>query len=128
MTVEEDFVNTFVVREKRARYAELLAQPTKRDKILDRLNHCFDYVERLATEVVRGDHMALLRSRGAPERCYVIADSHRLDRQSLPLDEAVHGLLTHMFGYVIVCIPNRLALYQPEAPSEAVLLEAPGKK
>ena len=124
MSVEDIFVSTFIIPERQSRYIELLSSSEKRRKILDRLNHSFDIVESLSTEVPRDVcSLALLQSRGAPSLCHVIADSHPLDGCENTLSEAVEELEGHMFGYVIICVPDRLALYQPECPSNALLLE-----
>lgn len=128
MSTEASFVATFIVRQKRERYASFLSDPAKRDKILERLNHAFDYDERFATQLP-GDAKALdvLRARGAPNTCHVIAHSHPLDGEDVALDAALDGLFWHMFGYVVICVPDRLALYCPEAPAPLVLLEAKGR-
>jgi hypothetical protein len=54
MEHEDAFVSTFVVPEKRARYANFLANPKQRGKITDRFCHCFDFVPALARQVPRG--------------------------------------------------------------------------
>ena len=124
MEVEDIFVNTFVVREKRSRYAQLLSKPKTRAKILDRLNHAFDYDRRLAFNMPnQSDIESHLRSKGAPTVCHVIADAHALDGKEVSLQDAVRELWGHGFGYILVCLPDRLAFYQPEAPSEPVVLE-----
>lgn len=124
MAVEDVFVNMFVVREKRARYAQLLTNARRRTKILDRLNHAFDYDRRFASTVPKHvDIDSFLRAKGAPDTCHVIADSHALDGKDVSLQVALSELWGHGFGYVLICLPERLAYYQPEAPSEPVLLE-----
>ena len=128
-SIEARFVSTFVVREKRARYVELLGKPRHRRKITARLDHHFDYDIEMASEVPNGvDVAALLRSRGAPATCHVMASQHALDGRDVPFDVAMDELFAEGFGYVVICDPERLALYQPEAPSEAVLLEVAGRR
>lgn len=119
------FVRTFVAKARRDRYASLLASPKRRREILDRLNHFgFDVDPRFVSPIAAGaDLLALLRGKGAPARCRVVADSCALDGQDVALDRALADLDGCSFGHLLLCIPDRLALLRPEVPGECVLIE-----
>jgi len=127
MSVEEDFVNTFVAKEKRERYLEALGSPKKRKKLLDQLNHKHDFHDRRVSLIADDRSVEeLLSAKRAPNSCYVLADGHKFDGKTILLKEALEA--DHSFSFVIICDPGRLAVYWPESPSQAILLErkAPG--
>jgi len=135
MDHETAFVKAFIVPAKRARYAQFLANPKRRQEVLERLNHQLAYMPALANEVPNGQDFpdaleALLRSKGAGPTCHVLVDGLKLDGQELPLREALRAVFMHRGGSVLCCIPGRLAYYKPESPAAGILLEAataPGK-
>ena len=126
-THEQAFVSAFVIPEKRARYAEFLAKPKRRGEILGRLNHFFDFVPELATQVPRDTPeqlAAVLRKRGAPANVHLIADSSNPDGRELPLAEAIEAAFSSGWGTVVSCLPGRLALYVQEFPPGDVFILA----
>jgi hypothetical protein len=115
---EDAFSSSFVIPEKRARYAEFLRNPKRRPEALDRLNHFFDFVPRLATEIDRGGGRELgkrLRKLGAPDEAQIIGGG-KADGKKLPLEDAIDTGMSEGWGVVISCIPGRLALYVKEFP------------
>jgi hypothetical protein len=123
--IEEAFVRSFVVPDKRQRYIELLANPKRRRKILDHLNHQFDYDSKYENHVPHDDCQQvvnMLKNRGAAEYCHVIADGHELDGSDVTLEIALESLWLHSFAYIIICDPKHLAYFQAETPSRPVLL------
>ena len=117
MDHEAAFVSVFIVPEKRARYIEFLRKPKRRTEILRRLNHFFDFVPQLATQIARDSAMAdLLRKRGAKATAHAIGGRAGLDGKNLPLDDAISEAMSDPGGVVISCIPGRLALYMQEFP------------
>ena len=122
---EQAFVSSFVIPEKRVRYAEFLARPKRRGEIISRFNHFFDFVPELATQVPRGsaeELATLLRRHGAPKQAYLIGRPSELDGCELPLFEAVDCALNDGWGTVISCLPGRLALYLQEFPPGKVFI------
>ena len=116
---EQAFVSAFVIPEKRARYVEFLAKPKRRGEILDRLNHFFDFIPELATQVPRDSPeqlAALLRKRGAPAKAYFLGGGSTSDGCELPLVEAIDRAYGGGWGTVVSCVPGRLALYVQEFP------------
>ena len=121
--IEDATVRAFIVPAKRDRYAALLANPAKRAKILDLLNHCRDFDARYATALASTtDIPALLRSRGAAQTCHVISDFREIDGREMPLDDAVAGADESGLGTLLCCVPGRLAYYVGERGEQRLLL------
>ena len=121
---EDKFVSTFLLREKRDRYRLHLANPKKRGKLLDRLNHTPDFDPRFMNTLPSNvDAAHILRQHGSPTDVYLISSSEQLDGKTLPLDEAVSETEFHGWGTLISCIPGRLAYYYGEAGETRALLE-----
>ena len=115
---EQAFVSAFVVPEKCVRYIEFLAKPKRRNEVLNRFNHFFDFVPELATQVPRsspGEWVALLRQRGAPAHAHIIGGD-ACDGSDLPLTEAIDRAWDSGWGVIVSCVPGRLALYLQEYP------------
>jgi hypothetical protein len=126
---ESAFVAAFIIAKKRERYLELLGNPKRRAKVLDRLNHSLNIDRSLARLVPSGWHpeylAELLESMGAGPTCHVIADASDLDGQTLILREALWQAGVHSFGIVLSCLPGRLCFYKPESPTPGFILENP---
>lgn len=121
---EQAFIDSFVVPAKRARYTEFLPVAKRRQEILHRFNHFFDFVPNLAEQTPRSspeELTALLRKHGAPAVVYVIG-GQILDGHESPLAEAVGKVFCDGWGTVISCLPGKLALYFQEFPDGNVFL------
>jgi hypothetical protein len=128
--VEAETLRMLVVPERRARWVEGLGNPKRRRKVLARLSHHYDWVERYAVPIKpSGDYSEQverladeMRRRGAPETCHVLAP-HDLDGQTVPLTEALNTFV--VWGdALLICIPGVLALHLPEAPEPPLILDA----
>jgi hypothetical protein len=116
---EEIFVLAFIVPNKRDRYLQMLANPSKRKKILGLLHHNLDTIASLTTRIENRDHTPkavekILRQKGARQTCYLISPEQELDRQEIPLQEAIEILVAHDSTAVACCVPGRLAYYKAE--------------
>ena len=124
---EETFVNTFVHKAKRERYIALLSNPKKWKKILEVLNHNFDFDEALAT-VVGCHQIQILLSRleellSSDEACYLISDDDEIDGKTFPFSQAFALARASNWGTILDCIAGELALYWDEAsPSRHCIL------
>jgi hypothetical protein len=67
--------------------------------------------------------LRLLRERGAPELCHVVAQDDEVDGRNLRLLDAVEACIDDGAA-LLICIPGRLALHFPEPPESPVLLES----
>jgi hypothetical protein len=118
---ESGLISTFVVAEKRERYAALLRNSKKRQSILNRFNHFFDFVPQLAHQLPRNSPLGkMLRSAGSPESVYVIGGSD--DGADLALNDAIQRCMESPSGAVISCVPGELALFLQEFPPGDVFL------
>ena len=132
MSAEAETVAAFVVPARRQRWVDGLTDPRRRRKLLARLSSGADFTKSLGRELtvsVRRDAqvdsvVALLRERGARDLCRVVAQDDDVDGRSLPLREALDAVVDDG-GALLICVPGRLALLLPEAPSVPVLLESP---
>ena len=125
---EEAFVTAFIAKQKQDRYKELLSNPKRRSKLLDKMNHGLDFNLSLAEVIPSAGREAqhvvrLLRERGALAVCHVIADDTTLDRQDLSLIDAIERATASHFAAVVSCVPGKLAFYKEEDPGEWYVLE-----
>ncbi len=121
---EEQLIKTFFVRERRERFLMMLRKPRRRAKALDELNHLRDLDSRLCVELSpTEDAEACLRSRAAPDACYVLSDIAELDGREMPLGEAIEKAAAAGWGTLIDCIPGRLAYYFGEFAEQRLILE-----
>ena len=122
---EEDLWR-FVEGTHRKRFRELLANPKRRDEIIDSLNHFKHLDFRYATDVAGSDPgrvLAWLRERGAPRECYAISTGtdlgdFRFDRKHLegwddlgvrfPLQKALKLVFYSDVGSLFSCVPGKL--------------------
>lgn len=65
---------------------------------------------------------AILRKRGAPSACYVLAANSDLDGREMPLAEALNAIVGMGNGAFVSCIPGRLGFYEYEAIKSSYLL------
>jgi hypothetical protein len=117
---EEGFVQSFIVKNKRERVAMLLVSPKRREEFRKSLAHFRDLDPRYAhlvsskTAHTVEEWLRLLRSKGAPERCWVISESHARDgREALLADALKEGWGAGM-GTILSCIPGKLAYFEDE--------------
>ena len=122
-------VRAFIAPERRERYLGLLASPRGREKLRRALAHLRDLDPRCTHELPKGVHTpaeieVLLRSKGAPPECVLLAEDAALDGCRLPLADALDAVIGRGMGTLISCLPGRLAFYEGEGPGERYLLLA----
>ena len=131
---EIDLVNTFVVPQKRARYAGFVSSPKTRPKFLRALDYFSDFVParvvQLSGETRTAEGLlAELRCRGAPEECYVISVYDEVDGTTRPLAETVRDVYGSLLeGTIICCVPRQLAYYEGERPHNRFILDSRGRR
>jgi hypothetical protein len=122
---EFEFVMSFILREKRARYLQLLSKPKRRSKLLERLNHRLDIDYSFAIPFranAAPSITALVAQLGAGPTCHVTADACRYDGEEMAHDDAVMFAFLHQFGILLSFIPGKLVFYKPESPSLGFVL------
>jgi hypothetical protein len=118
----------FIVPSRRERYTNLLENSKGRAKLRTYLAHCHDLDPRHAKRITPSnlENRAIaeqLRKRGAPARCYVVAEAQELDGQTLSLEEALDAVVGQGGGAFLSCVPGILAYYEGEDPGERYILE-----
>jgi hypothetical protein len=116
--VELAFIDTFVVRPKRARYASMVVSPRLRPKFLATLHSFSDFDPRLKITLPRRQNtsqgfLAELRRRNPAPTCYLISTHVELDAMTLPFEAAVNEVHGIHDGTIIICTPA-LAYYEGE--------------
>ena len=118
---EEATIRTFVVRERRERFLELLPNPKRRRKVTDSLAHpnpaWFDsrYVRSIPPAQSSAAAIArLLHSKGAGKMCWAISEDARFDGREVELDSALSELVGYGMGAILSCVAGRLAFVESE--------------
>ena len=126
---EEMFARSFIVPEKRERYLSLLQSKKGRDKLRERFYHHPDLDPRFAHLVPAGQQSStsierLLRSKGAPDTCWVMSTNDEIDGREMKLAEALEEVAWYCDdGTLLSCIPGRLAYFELAEPGERYILE-----
>jgi len=125
---EVALVHAFIASERRERYLALLASPRGRAKLRAGLAHLRDLDPHYARPLPPGEQTPdaiarLLRARGAPAECVLLAEQRALDGRRLPLAEALVAVVGRGMGALVSCLPGRLAFYEGEEPGERYILE-----
>lgn len=124
--MEEAFVKNFVRADKRDRWSGMLGSSKRRAKARHRMSHTLmaDLDARHATTIDTDDVdvEAELRRRGAPDRCWVVAENSTIDGQDHALAIVIENLWSGCGGpgIVIMCTPT-LGYFQDEDGVRAIL-------
>lgn len=124
-------IRAFVAPQRQDRYLGLLGSERGREKVRRSLAH-FDaldarFARRLSGAEQTPDGVArLLRDRGAPASCVLLAEDAALDGQTMSLDHALKAVVGRGMGAFVSCIAGRLGYFEGEAQNERYLLERAG--
>lgn len=119
---------TFLAEPTKRRFETLLELGEKRRRdVRDLLHHSVRLDSRFAQHVIGSEafseHVeAMLRKRGAPPTCYVLAASSDIDGREMPLGEALAAVIGMGDGAYVSCIPGRLGFYEYEDMKSSYLL------
>lgn len=119
---------TFLAEPSKRRMETLLERGDKRRRdVRSLLHHSVRLDPRFAHHLTGSDAFsapveAMLRERGAPSNCYVVAASRDLDGREMPLGEALEAVIGMGDGAFVSCIPGRLGFYEYEGPRSSYLL------
>jgi hypothetical protein len=116
---EEELVKGFFARERRERFLSGLGNPRKRKKLTNEFCHFKNLDPRFVVEINPSqqnpkDIYALLKSLGAPERCWVLSDDSSLDARTMNLDEILNEIVGATFATFLCCIDGKLAYFENE--------------
>lgn len=121
---EDKIIEAFIVKTKRERYKSLIANPKKRGKFVQSLNHFQDLDERYVTWLPSNAPVEeLLRGTGSPAEVYIVSATETIDGEILSLKEAIHRTMAGGWGTIISCIAGELAYYYDEVGERRALLQ-----
>jgi hypothetical protein len=126
---EQEFVRSFIQKERRERCYFLLSDPSRRREFTSKLAHFNWLDERFATSVPgRMAHtsmelVSLLKQHGAGPIVWVISEDRAIDGCALPLQEAMDSIWGRFMGSVLSCVPGKLAFYRGEEMKSERLLK-----
>lgn len=124
---ERGFI-TFLAEPSKRRMETLLSLGEKRRRdVRSLLHHSVRLDPRFAQHLTDSDAFsgpveAMLRKRGAPLTCYVLAANGNLDGREMPLREALDATIGMGNGAFVSCIPGRLGFYEYEDMKSSYLL------
>jgi len=125
---ESTLIASFVAPAQRSRLRSLLRLPRRRHQALAQLAHFQSLDPRWLVPIVSSDQHperieAILRSKGAPEFCYVVSENASLDGQELKLHGVIRQIVGYGMGTLVSCLPSRLAYFEGEGPSDRCILQ-----
>jgi hypothetical protein len=118
----------FLEKPTKRRMATLLELGEKRRRdVRSLLHHSVRlnplYAQRLTgNDAFSGPVEAMLRKRGSPSVCYVLAANDELDAREMVLGDALDAIIGMGDGAFISCIPGRLGFYEYEDMKSSYLL------
>ena len=103
-----------------------LAEKRRRD-VRELLRHSVRLDPRFAQQITDSDAFsgpleAMLRKRGAPTTCYVLAANSGLDGREMPLGGALDAIIGMGDGAFVSCVPGWLGFYEYEDIKSSYLL------
>jgi hypothetical protein len=120
-TAEDLTIRAFIIRDRRDRFLELLANPKRRRKITDSLAHpnpaWFDsrFVKRIPPSHDSNAGIEnLLRAKGTGRACWVICEDQKMDGREIELSEILAHVGGRGIGTIVCCIPGKLAFVESE--------------
>ena len=127
---EAAFVAAFIERSRQERVLLQLRGKRRGRFCQGELPHFAEFDRRFCKRVPTREQnregiLALLRGRGAPERCHVISADGHLDGQTMPLEDALEQTVGESRGTIIICNPGALAYFEGEEHGMRLLLCRP---
>ena len=119
---------TFLAEPTKRRLEALLELGEKRRRdVRELLHHSVRLDPRFAQRLNGGDALsgpveAILRERGSPSTCYLLAANNDLDGREMPLCQALEAIIGMGHGAFVSCIPGRLGFYEYEDMKSSYLL------
>jgi hypothetical protein len=120
---EEATIRAFIEKSRQERCLYLLSDQKRRKTFTGKLSHFKWLDERFAKPIpsstahTAAEITALLRSKGAGERVWVISQRSAIDGQELGLDAALEAIWGTDWGTFLSCIPGKLAYFNEEEDS-----------
>lgn len=124
---EVTFIKSFVVKDRQERFLALVQSKKNRNKFRLLLAHNIELKKEKKLFIKKEEDnkeqiYKLLKQNGSPDTCHIICESSNYDNKEMDLKEAINELFSMNFGYIISCIPGKLAYYQGEDTSHKAIL------
>jgi hypothetical protein len=128
MEHELNIIKTFVTKERQQRYINLISTKKGRAKFRLYIAHFQDIDKHFCSLLtpsikIPNNLLDLLKSKGAPDICYIISENSKYDQKELQLQDAVNKLFHSGIAYFLSCIPGNLAYYEGEDLNSCYVLE-----
>ena len=126
---EEQFVQSFIQKERRERCFFLLSRAEKHRTFTTQLAHFPWLDERFSAAIPASvahtskELVALLKQKGAGMSVWVISEDSSIDGRELPVQNAMDSIWGSFKGTILSCIPGRLAFYHGEEMKSERLLQ-----
>ena len=119
---ENTLISLAIERSQRARYRELLSNPKKRVRLLDKLNHSPPLDERWTTW-----YSSFTKAINAVEirpttEVFLLSDAAELDGKTMPFSKAIEEVPSAGWGTIIGISP-KLALYYGEQGERSAVIQ-----
>jgi hypothetical protein len=116
---EEALFLCFILPQRRARYLAILASPKRRDDITRSLAHFPHLDMRYAVATPPSQHHArdifnILKSKGAPDICYVMSENIDLDGKEMSVEKVLKKIVGCGIGTFVSCIKGKLGYFEDE--------------
>jgi hypothetical protein len=127
MNDEATLVSAFVNPLKRKHLIETLANPKRRHRATEALAHFQDLDPSSVVPLESAAQTpaaieAILRGRGAGDRCHVISENRAIDGKTQSLKLALEKVVGQGMGTLLSCVPGELAYYEGKGPSDRCIL------
>jgi hypothetical protein len=126
---EQEFIRSFIQKERRERCSFLLSHPSRRRQFTAELAH-FKWLDERFAPAVPGsmahsavEMVSLLKRNGAGPTVWIISEDRSIDGRALPLEEAMDCIWGGSMGSVLSCIPGKLAFFRGENMKSELLLQ-----
>ena len=128
MNREKQFINTFILPDRKPKLCALLDNQIRRRAYLGKALHSYDFLTEHCVEIAESDQKPegiaqLLKVMGATDTCYAISELEDLDGRAFKLIEALTQILGKGFGSILICNDHgTLGYYEGSDMEERMIL------
>jgi hypothetical protein len=118
---DETIISLAIDKSQRSRYRELLANPKKRRRLLDKLNHNPPLDSRHIEWFSSFDKALASIQVENQNEAYILSSAAEIDGKSMSFGEAVKAVYLYGWG-TIICVSPLLAVYYGEQGERAAII------
>ncbi len=130
MNHEVEYIKSFIIKDKKQRYYDLIRSKKGRLKIKSLLCHAHiaDIVDEFKFLLPTKNQMLstilkILKSHNAKNTCQLIFESKIINNEEMELEDALKKFFGQSSGIIISCIPGKLAYYEGEDTDERYIIK-----